>query len=149
MFAPEKMGGMRILKVLTLIIGISLLTVACGGGGGGGGGGGEDNTSAPAISNLQYPPKSPTVNQGGESASINISIDFIDADGDIDKLTVHSNSGSDTIQLMGFSGVTKGTIQAITIVNTTEAGRFSFEVQVTDATDKLSNILTGSFHVSQ
>ncbi len=100
------------------------------------------------MQNLQYFPQSASLNEGGGAVTVNGSIDFVDKDGDIVKLFIRGNSGSESIDIQGASGLTSGTIAVVAVVDTTTAGNFPFDVEVSDATNKLSNTLTGSFTVN-
>jgi len=123
--------------------------------GSGGGGGGNGNVgNAPEISNLWFSPTSAIVGDGGGTTPVTGTFDFVDNDGNVSTLTLtvfDSNNNmldrtSDPIQ--GISGITSGKIQGVYDINTSFAGDFKFEVYITDTTNLDSNILTGTFVIT-
>jgi len=126
---------------------VAILSVGCGGGSGGG--------HAPAISNLQFSPTSAAVGDGGGVLTVNGSFSFTDSGGDLAtlQLTTYDQAGNQigTIPtpLSGLSGITSGTLFGSATFNTTTAGVFTYKIQAMDAAGSASNILQGTFLVTQ
>ncbi len=104
-------------------------------------------SNAPAISNLNYSPRTATVGQGGGAVTVTGTIDFIDLDGDVTTLILSTTGGEISGPIQGISGMTNGTIAITAIVSTTTAGNYSFQVWVVDSRGNASNKLTGTFTV--
>jgi N-acetylneuraminic acid mutarotase len=141
-------------KFLTMIILLAFsLPFAYGGCSGGGGDGGE-TLNAPDISNLFYTPKSADLGSGGGSISMFASIDFVDADGNVSTVTINvfdstgNQIDSNTDPIQGASGITSGTIQGTYNINTSVEDDYTFDVFITDTTNLTSNILTGTFIIT-
>ncbi len=147
---------MRRISIPQLILsGCLLLMAGCGGGGGG------SSTPAPApvahppaISNLQFSPTSSSKGAGGGAISVGGSFNFTDTGGDLIALTVtnyYSTGGvasTGTIPITGASGATVGTTNLYLTINTTVADNFRFEAYATDAAGSKSNILSGTFLIT-
>jgi len=132
-------------------LGSLLVLAACGGGGGG-----DDSNvtnSAPRISSLSFAPTVVEVGFGGGLATIIGTFDFADANGNLSTvtLTVLDDGGTtistETIGIVGVSGMTQGTIEGEVLVATTTLGDFTVQVFVTDTTGLRSNTLQGVFSV--
>lgn len=128
---------------------LAAFLIGCGGGGNGGGG------HPPAISNLQVSPPSASVGAGGGTFVVNGTIDVTDSGGDIARLQLTTfdptgtQVGNLSIPLSGLSGVQSATLNASITFSTAAAGVFTYKVQVFDAAGSGSNILQGTFTVTQ
>lgn len=126
------------------------------------GGGGSSPTSpstAPTISSLRVSPSSATLNQGGGAVTLDIYVDFFDADGDISNYTVTISKvdaneqpiGSPVIATVSFNGVltgkTSGTAHWTDVGDTTYAHTSTFSIYFSDAVGNKSNTLTISWKV--
>jgi N-acetylneuraminic acid mutarotase len=142
---------LRYLCISCVVVFGVISIIASGGGGGGDGGGGG---SAPEISNLSYSPTSANVGSGGGTIPVSGTLDFIDSDGNVSTLTLtifdsdDNQLDSSTDPIQGISGLTSGTIEGIYDINTSVAGRYTFELYITDTTNLSSNILSGIFTVT-
>lgn len=123
---------------------VLLLLIACGGGGGDDGNGGN----IPGISNLQYSPKSASLNEGGGAVTVTGTIDFVDLDGDVVSLTISGSSTTTVLPVSNLGGITAGSIAIVAVVETTSAGDFPFSISITDSKGSVSNTLIGSFIVN-
>lgn len=143
---------MKKLMILTVLISTTLLIVSCGGGGGGGIGVGSN---APTISNLQFSPAGAYVNSGGGTGTLSATLDFIDPDGNIATMTISAFDSNgilvdtQTGPIQGTGGVTSGTIGISGNVDITVLGVFTFKVYVTDSSGLKSNVLVGTFKVTE
>jgi len=140
---------MNKLSSLLVLFGIVFIT-ACGSGGGGSSGGSPSSGgTAPTISNLTYSPTGATVGQGGGAVTVTLSMNFIDADGDITTGRITSSGGVDVSgALAGMSGLTSGSLQMQLASGTSQAGNWTFQVWVVDGQGNASNKLSGTFTVS-
>ena len=145
---------MKRINGFVVILLVTVLLAACGGGGGGGGGVVAVTTNAPVISNLQYSPPGAYLNSGGGTSPLSATFDFSDPNSNASTLTilVFDTNGvmidSSTDPVAGISGLPFGTIQISGAVDTTVLGSFTFQVYLTDATGLKSNVLSGTFKVS-
>jgi hypothetical protein len=133
--------------LLVVLAGSFLIISSCGGGGGGGGA-----QTSPSITNLQYAPKGAYLNSGGGTATITGTLDFV---GDISTMTISvfdSNGNlvaTETDPVQGAAGITSGTINISGIVDTTVLVELTFEVYLTNSSGQKSNVLTGSFKITE
>ncbi|MHB0929423.1 MAG: hypothetical protein ACYC3W_11085 [Candidatus Nanopelagicales bacterium] len=131
-----------------------LVTSGCGGGGSTNGGGNGAGGTPPAISNAVVSPTSAQLNQGGGAINVNLTMNFVDPDGDVVSFTLdvfdQSNTriSTHTYPISGVSGVTSGVINGIFVVETTTVGSWTTHIYVTDADGALSNTLVGTFSIS-
>jgi hypothetical protein len=139
--------GRRSLRWQLLAVAMACLT-ACGGGGGGG----ANPSTPPVLSNLKYSP-SDTAQTAGGTFSVQGTLDFSDAGGDLANLTVvvldasGKQLSSTSTEVQGVSGKTSGTIQGSVTIPTGNVGTFTFDVSATDAAGSVSNVLSGSFRI--
>jgi len=119
-----------------------------------GGGTSTPTQVTPSIAGLQYSPSAAYVNSGGGTTTVSGTINFADPNGNLATLTVtvFDSTGkqvsSSTNPISGVSGVTAGTIGISGTISTAVSGQFMFQIFVTDATGHDSNILAGTFNVS-
>jgi uncharacterized delta-60 repeat protein len=137
----------RILGVISFIP--ILMLHGCGGGGGGGGTGVTPNKgTAPVISDLYFNPVSFTVNENIRTGIMVVEIAFNDPDGDLNRVRFTTSNGDDlTFILQG--GSTSGTIRGEFGVATTQIGLADFDVWVVDSNNNDSNVLSGTFSITQ
>jgi chitinase len=137
------------------ILGFILITTL--GGCGGSDSSANDNnqtSSAPVISNLSLSPTSAIMGSGGGQVLVSHSFDFVDNDGDVSNVTLSvfdSNNSllfNNTASIQGISGKYSGTIQGGISADTSTAGEYTFEFYLTDATNRKSNTLSGSFLIT-
>ena len=140
---------------LYLILLIFLSLASCGGGGGGGSSFYQPpaGTAPPSISNLFLSPISALHNEGGGWIEIDISVDFVDQDGDVNYMhyTVLDSSGSmlyvSGVDLAHLVGDFSGTAQANIGFDTSTRGQFTIRVELLDETFQGSNYLEAQFSV--
>lgn len=127
---------------------VAMMFAGCGGGGDGGG-------HSPAISNLQFSPTSASVGAGGGTFVVNGTIDVTDSGGDLATLeaTTYDSAGNPvgnlSVPLSGLAGVRSVTLGGSITFSTSTVGVFTYKVQVMDAAGSASNILQGTFAVTQ
>lgn len=138
-----------ILRIFAVLM-FTVLLASCGGGGGGV----APVSGAPSISNLQYSPTGAYLNSGEGTATINGSFDFADPNGNIVSLTISAFNANgvmidtQTSTIIGVAGSLLGTIEISGAADTTVLGNFTLQVYVTDSAGLRSNILSGTFNVS-
>lgn len=107
----------------------------------------------PSISNLTVSPISVLHHQGGGTVSVDISVNFVDQEGDVDYLGVNVlDSTGSILYVRGVSlpqlmGEHSGTAAAAVEINTDMAGQFTLRVWVVDQTIRSSNHLEAQFSV--
>ena len=107
----------------------------------------NESNQSPVISNLFFSPESVNVGQG-EIVTVNVNIDFSDAEGDITTLRVSSAGVMDvTTPITGMNGQTSGTINGVITFLADTAGTYPFEIWVIDSEGHSSNKLEGSFEI--
>lgn len=122
-------------------------------GGGEGGFPHQQPGTSPSISNLTVAPISVMHHQGGGSVNVDISVNFIDQEGDVDYLGVNVlDSAGSILYVRGVSlpqlvGQHSGTAAAAVVINTDSAGQFTLRVWVGDQTIRSSNRLETQFSV--
>ena len=133
---------MRALYLLA--IGVFLIVASCGGEGG------NPITfpgTRPSISNLSVFPISALQNEGGGWIEAQISVDFVDPEGDVYYMgsNVLSSSGSTLYGggtlLPQLAGQTSGTAHGTMRIDTTELGQFTLRVWLVDVSIRQSNAL--------
>jgi len=142
-----------------LLISMSFLLPACSGGGGGGSshhdGDGVPQASVPSISNLQYSPDTFIANEGGGAATMTGTLDFVDNDGNLSTFTVNSFNEHHVLiytftePLQNVGGMIAGKLNLVLQVNTASTGNYTFEFYVTDYDGNHSNILTGTYTLTE
>ncbi len=114
----------------------ALLMLACG-----------DEGDPPAISNLAY---GPATIASGQQSNITGSLRFDDADGDLAQLGVAFTLPNGTVQelpltsLQGYTGQTTGQVALTLALVPPMAGRYTFDVWLTDGGGHTSNRLSGT-----
>lgn len=118
----------------------------------GGGGGGASPSTPPTIANLSYQPTLvPASGAGG--FTINGSITFSDAGGDLTSLTIRvtdangSQVSSTSAPIQGIAGQTSGTIVGSVVAAAPAAGAYTIHVSVSDSNGAFSNELSGPLDV--
>ena len=145
----KSMNYIRRLIVISAFISGILTIVASSGGGGS-----SANQNAPNISNLSYNPRSAELGAGGGAITMFGSVDFTDTNGNISQVILNifdsamNQIDSVSSPIQGASGITSGTIQASYSVNTTVEDTYTFDVYIVDTTNLTSNILTGTFTIT-
>ena len=135
------------MKRLACMISV-ILCAGCGGGGGG-----DNPGHAPAITNLSYSPSLAQLNEGGGSVMVAGTVAFTDSGGDVSSFTIvtYNDIGqqlsSTPTPTLGIGGQISGTIGVSVSVPTTVAGNYTFQVFLTDAANRSSNHLSGTFTV--
>ena len=133
---------MRALYLLAIIV--FLIVASCGGEGG------NPVTlpgTRPSISNLSVFPISALQNEGGGWIEVQISVDFVDREGDVYYMgsNVLSSSGSilhgGGTLLPQLAGQMSGTAHGTMRINTTELGQFTLRVWLVDDSIRQSNAL--------
>ena len=110
-------------------------------------------TTAPSISNLTISPVTALHNEGGGWINVDVSVDFVDNDGDANYLGVNVRDASGSIlsthgeSLPQLAGQYSGTVQATVNVNTGTQGQFTIRVWLMDETFRSSNDLIADFSV--
>jgi hypothetical protein len=110
---------------------------------------------APAISNLSYSPQTVTQGSGGGTVTLTGTFDFNDPSGNVETVTILTyNSSGQLIGTTSFpanaTGVKVGRLTwDIDGMPTTTVTNYMFNIYVTDSTDLKSNMLTGTFSVTQ
>jgi len=144
------------MKTFKQAFGVWLLLVLMAGLiGGCGGGDSSDSNSAPTISDLNFSPNAVFVNSGGGQVDVSGTFTFTGANGGVASITlvVVDSSGntisSDTIPVTDGTGLTSGTIGGQVTVGTTTVGTFTIRVSLMDMTGLRSNVLSGSFIISE
>lgn len=162
-----KSGIVRSINVLFFCVIVPLsvfLTAGCGGGGGDSAPASSTTADPPAttqpashppsISNLQYTPQTAVHNASEAVQVITGSVSFTDQGGDLATVVVTRYNATDqlvgsiTTPIQGQTGVTSGTINISTEINTASATTYRIEVYVTDQSGKVSNKLSGNFTVT-
>lgn len=145
---------MRPFSFHNIIFYSCLILIAGCGGGGGGSAPAPVVTHAPGISNLQFSPITTTKGAGGGAISVTGSFDFTDNGGDLTSFTLtsyYSNgqvaSGA-TLPISGTGGAKVGRVALYLNVATTVADLFKFEAYATDAAGSKSNVLSGTFLIT-
>ena len=101
----------------------------------------------PTIANLRYAPTS-AVQLANGTATIDATIDFTDAGGDIAALRMVSSGGADlTVPTPGLAGVKSGVATGGFVVSLSQVGNYTFELWAVDSQGKESNRLSGAFAV--
>ncbi|HSB99732.1 MAG TPA: hypothetical protein VLE45_07440, partial [Burkholderiaceae bacterium] len=131
----------------TLIsLGIIAILSACGGGGGGG------STTPPSIADLSYSPTAVPATGAG-TFTVNGSITFSDAGGDLATLTMRitdatgATVSSATSPIQGIAGQTSGTIVGSVLATRPGVGAYTIHISVSDQAGAASNELSGPFDV--
>lgn len=133
---------MRALCLSTIIV--FLFVASCGGEGG------NPVTlpgTRPSISNLMVSPISALQNEGGGWIEVQISVDFVDREGDVYYMgsNILSSSGSTLYGggtlLPQLLGQTSGTAHGTMRIDTTELGQFILRVWLVDESIRQSNAL--------
>jgi hypothetical protein len=106
----------------------------------------EGNETAPSIGDLTFSPAVYVIDSGGKAVPITGSISFSDGDGNMSTLRIVLSDAAgnelDTIdQPAGVSGSTSGTLNFTFDIDSSRSA-YSFEVQVIDATNLVSNVLS-------
>jgi hypothetical protein len=105
-----------------------------------------------SISNLDYAPTSTEV--GGGEINVTGSVDFMDEDGNVSFLIIDIIDSDNrqveqiTETIEGLSGQTSGTVDFTLTIDTEFQEDYTFEVYIMDETDNESNVLTGTFSVT-
>lgn len=135
---------MNLVRLLIRILLQAFAVLAIGGCGGGGGGTPEH---PPSISNMRYSPSSAFAVPNG-SATINGTLAFADAGGDVASLRLVSSAGADlVVPTPALSGMTSGTGIATFVVSVDKVGKHTFEIWAVDGAGQASNRLSGTFEV--
>jgi hypothetical protein len=105
------------------------------------------NETAPSIGDLAFSPAVYVIDSGGSAVPITGSISFSDGDGNMSTLRIIVSDAAgnevDTIdQPAGVSGSTSGTLNFTFDIDSSRSA-YSFAVQVIDATNLVSNTLSG------
>ena len=134
-----------------------IIVLPIGGCGGGGGGGeafpGQPAGTSPSISNLSVFPLSALQNEGGGSITVQISVVFVDQEGDVDYMAVNILDASGSILyvrgalLPQLVGQLSGTALAEVEINTDVVDEFTLRVWLVDQTIRPSNRLNVQFSV--
>jgi hypothetical protein len=103
--------------------------------------------TAPAISNMTFTPASVAVGSG--TVRIDATLDFQDADGDVDKVRFTPASGpSSEFPIENAGGIIAARVNAFALVDSSVAGTYPFTVQLVDRAGNASNGLGGVFNVT-
>jgi len=150
---------MRILFMFSVIGTIATLMASCGGndcvegetgcmqGDGGSGIDGGQSGTAPVISDLAYSPDKAAV---GTQTTINGTIKFTDAEGDVDKIGIELKLPDGTTQTLpssavqGAAGIKAGQAAFIIVLMPPTAGQYTFEIWLADTAGNASNRLSGT-----
>ena len=141
---PKNIHPEHFMRNAFLFLALSLI-LACGGGGGGSS---PSVNDTPSLSNLSLSPGQVTVNYGGGSAIVELSVDFQAPGGDLSQIVITEGGSSGKETLTGVAGVKAGTLQGTLSLNTTQAGTYSFQFSVTTTQGTASNTLGATFTVS-
>lgn len=147
------------MNILALILSL-LFLYGCPSSGGGSSPTGPTTSAPPTIASLLVSPTPVSVGYGGGAASVIVSVDYYDTDGDIENYTTiatkKDTSGNiisgPTTTTMAFTtsltGKTSGTASGtLGIGDTTYAHTTTFDVYFTDKAGNKSNTLTGTWKV--
>ena len=111
-------------------------------------------TTPPSILNLIYFPASATYETGGGEIIFTGSVDFEDQGGDVSYIIIDIiDSDNNQVEqitepIEGFSGQTSGTVDFTITIPIESPDTYTFEVYIMDESDNESNILTGTFSVT-
>jgi len=143
------------MKTSANIFLVSLLAVSSTGCGGGG-----DSDfpyqapgTSPSISNLEISQTSAVHNAGDGRIDIEISVDFIDQEGDVNHMSVNVLDGSGAIlyvvgSSLSLGGSTSGTASGTVQIVTDTLGDFTLRVWLVDETVRASNKLDAQFSIT-
>jgi len=133
-----------LLLIIVLVATVSL--TSCGGGGG-------NDKSAPVISNFNYSPTFTLIGSGDGHILVSYDLDFNDNNGNVSTMTlsVYDSIGNmidtTTGPIDGISGVKSGEVEGGGYADSTTAGKYTFEIYLTDSTGLKSNVLKGNFTI--
>ena len=136
-----------------LILFTFLSLASCGGGGEPYGYQPPAGTTSPSISNLTLSQISALHNEGGGWINIDISVDFVDQDGDVNYMGASFSDSSasppylQAVDLTHLVGQFSGTAQATVQIDTSTRGQFTISVHLMDETFPSSNYLEAQFSV--
>jgi hypothetical protein len=95
-----------------------------------------------------YSPSTIGHHQGNGLTQVDLSLDFMDAGGDLASFHIAGYPGSDQVSsIIGAGGITSGSLSGSASVSSETLGHYPFEIWVGDATGALSNRLAGSLDV--
>jgi len=142
------------VKKLLVVLVVSLLCCMSCGSDDGEPPSGKPPGSPPQIADLQCDPSSATVGDGNGATAVDCTVDFEDADMDLETIIVRvrRNCGGGSWQefptnvVAQAAGRTRGAIDFIlTAVTDCPAGNYPHEVSARDSTNRVSNVLTLQF----
>ena len=114
---------------------------------------GQPAGTPPSISNLSVAPISALHDQGGGWIDVEITVDFVDSEGDVNYLGANVlNSSGSILYVRGallpeLAGQMSGTAHATIAISTATVGQFTLRVWMVDETIRPSNQLEVQFSI--